>query len=41
MRCDIIPVDTTIDRSDSGDGIHLKASGHRKFTKFVLANMYK
>jgi lysophospholipase L1-like esterase len=41
IRCDIIPVDTTIDRSDSGDGIHLKASGHRKFAKFVLANMYK
>jgi lysophospholipase L1-like esterase len=40
MRCDIIPVDTTIDRSDSGDGIHLKASGHRKFAKFVLANIY-
>jgi len=40
MRCDVIPVDTTIDRSDSGDGIHLKASGHRKFAKFVLANIH-
>jgi lysophospholipase L1-like esterase len=41
VRCDIIPVDTTVNRSDSDDGIHLKASGHRKFAKFVLANMYK
>ena len=40
MRCDVIPVDTTVDRSDSDDGIHLRASGHRKFAKFVLVNMY-
>lgn len=40
MRCDVLPVDTTVNRSDSHDGIHLKASGHRKFAKFLLANMY-
>ncbi len=40
MRCDILPVDTTVNRSDSHDGIHLKASGHRKFAKFLLANMH-
>jgi lysophospholipase L1-like esterase len=40
VACLVIPVDTTINRSDSGDGIHLKASGHRKFAKFMLANMY-
>jgi lysophospholipase L1-like esterase len=39
MRCDVLPVDTTVNRSDSHDGIHLKASGHRKFAKFLLANM--
>ena len=40
VACLVIPVDNTIDRSDSGDGIHLKASGHRKFAKSMLANMY-
>ena len=40
VACLVIPVDTTINRSDSGDGIHLKASGHRKFAKFMLANIY-
>lgn len=40
VRCDILPVDTTVDRSDSDDGIHLRASGHRKFAKAMLANMY-
>jgi lysophospholipase L1-like esterase len=39
MRCDVLPVDTTVNRSDSHDGIHLKVSGHRKFAKFLLANM--
>jgi len=39
MKCDVLPVDTTVNRSDSHDGIHLKASGHRKFAKFLLANM--
>lgn len=36
--CVIIPMDTTINRADSGDGIHLKASGHRKFSKWVSDN---
>ncbi len=40
VRCDVLPVDTTVDRSDSDDGIHLRASGHRKFAKFMLTNMY-
>jgi lysophospholipase L1-like esterase len=40
VTCIILPVDTTVNRSDSGDGIHLKASGHRKFAKFMLVNMY-
>jgi hypothetical protein len=29
-------MDNTVDRSDSDDGIHLKASGHKKFAKHVL-----
>lgn len=40
VRCTVIPIDTTIDRSDSDDGIHLRASGHRKFARFMLANIY-
>jgi hypothetical protein len=40
LRCDVLPVDTTVNRSDSDDGIHLRASGHRKFAKSMLANMY-
>jgi lysophospholipase L1-like esterase len=40
LACLVIPVDTNVNRSDSGDGIHLKASGHRKFAKYMLANMY-
>jgi lysophospholipase L1-like esterase len=40
VACLVTPVDTTVNRSDSGDGIHLKASGHRKFAKYMLANMY-
>lgn len=40
VRCDVLPVDTTVDRSDSDDGIHLRASGHRKFAKSMLINMY-
>lgn len=34
--CRIVPMDNTVDRSDSGDGIHLKSSGHKKFAKHVL-----
>ncbi len=37
--CNVIPMDNTIDRSDSDDGIHLKASGHRKFSSWVLNNL--
>ena len=32
----IIPMDTTVTRKDSDDGIHLNAEGHRKFSKWVL-----
>ena len=39
VACLVIPVDNTVDRSDSDDGIHLIASGHRKFAKSVLANI--
>jgi len=34
--CRIVSMDNSVDRSDSDDGIHLKASGHRKFAKHVL-----
>jgi hypothetical protein len=34
--CRIVSMDNTVDRSDSDDGIHLKASGHKKFAKHVL-----
>ena len=37
-NCKIIPMEPTIDRQDSGDGIHLKSSGHKKFYKWVLKN---
>ena len=37
--CEIVPMDTTITRADSDDGIHLKSSGHRKFGKWVLDNL--
>lgn len=37
--CEIIQIDTTISRSDSDDGIHLKSSGHRKFAKWVVKNL--
>jgi len=37
--CVIVPMDTTITRMDSDDGIHLKSSGHRKFGKWVLDNL--
>jgi lysophospholipase L1-like esterase len=39
VRCDVLPVDTTVNRSDSDDGIHLRASGHRKFAKAMLVSM--
>lgn len=34
--CRIVPMDNSVDRSDSDDGIHLRASGHKKFAKHVL-----
>ncbi len=34
--CRIVSMDNTVDRSDSDDGIHLRASGHKKFAKHVL-----
>lgn len=37
--CVIVPMDSTINRADSDDGIHLKASGHRKFSKWVFNNI--
>lgn len=39
QNCQIVPMDNTIDRTDSDDGIHLKASGHRKFAKWVLKQL--
>jgi lysophospholipase L1-like esterase len=35
----IVPMTDTINRSDSGDGIHLWGGGHRKFMHWVLANI--
>lgn len=37
--CNVIPVENNIYRIDSDDGIHLKASGHRKFANWVLKNL--
>ena len=37
--CEIIPMDTTITRTDSDDGIHLNSKGHKKFTNWVLKNL--
>jgi len=33
--CVIVPMEPTIWRMDSDDGIHLKSSGHKKFSKWV------
>ena len=35
----IVPMTDTINRTDSGDGIHLWGQGHRKFMNWVLANI--
>ena len=35
-NCKIITKDTTVTRKDSDDGLHLKASGHRKFSNWVI-----
>jgi len=37
--CKIVPMDTTVTYQDSGDGIHLKSSGHKKFSSWVLKNL--
>lgn len=37
--CQIIPMEDSINREDSDDGIHLRASGHRKFAKWILQNI--
>lgn len=37
--CNVIPMDTTIIRADSDDGIHLNSKGHKKFTNWVLKNL--
>ena len=37
--CHIVPVDTTVSHKDTGDGIHLGASGHRKFALWVLKHL--
>lgn len=37
--CEIIPMDTTVTYQDSSDGIHLKSSGHKKFSNWVLKNL--
>ena len=35
----IVPMTDKINRTDSGDGIHLWGQGHRKFMNWVLANI--
>ena len=37
--CNVIPVENSIYRIDSDDGIHLKASGHNKFAKWIVKNL--
>jgi|688.fasta_scaffold870267_2 hypothetical protein len=37
--CEVVPMDSTITRRDSDDGIHLKSSGHKKFSKWIFNNM--
>ena len=38
-QCVIIPMEDNISRVNSDDGIHLKASGHKKFAQWVFANL--
>lgn len=38
-NCEIIKVDNDINHTDTPDGIHLKMSGHNKFSKFILKNL--
>lgn len=36
-NCTIIQKDTTVNRKDSDDGIHLKSSGHKKFSNWIIS----
>lgn len=38
-NCKIIPVDTTVTYKDASDGIHLLASGHKKFSNWVITHL--
>lgn len=40
-NCRIISICHTVKNSDTGDGIHLKASGHKKFSSFVINEIKK
>ena len=37
--CNVIPMENTIIRADSDDGIHLNSKGHQKFYKWVVKNL--
>lgn len=39
--CQIIPMEETIIRADTDDGVHFKASGHRKLSDWVYQNYLK
>lgn len=41
VNCKIIKMDTTVTRKDSDDGLHLKASGHKKFSNWVVEQLKK
>jgi len=40
-NCKIIIKDTTVTRKDSDDGLHLKSSGHKKFSNWVIEHIKK
>jgi len=40
-NCQIVIKDTTVTRKDSDDGLHLKATGHKKFAKWVVEHLKK
>ena len=40
-NCKIVPIAQEISRSDSDDGVHFKASGHKKFAEWVYENYSK
>ena len=41
VNCKIVKMDTTVTRKDSDDGLHLKASGHKKFSNWVIKELSK